>query len=207
MPVCQGCGASYENSFSFCPHCGRAKAEPQKIIVEHVASDRITRKDVIAMLSGNAKYRLEVVKRNMMGDETSRPRFRANLEGVDFSGLDLSGLNLSGVNFRGSNFEGTNLSGCDMRDALVSCANFKGAILREADLSRTNFIESNLTGADLSKANVSQTYFKSANLTGANLSEAYYVERMPVYGDAVIEKAQIKQVKNMSTSLLGRLFG
>lgn len=34
MPVCQGCGSSYEDTFQFCPHCGRAKPEPQKISIE-----------------------------------------------------------------------------------------------------------------------------------------------------------------------------
>ena len=27
MPLCQGCGASYDDTFKFCPHCGRAKPE------------------------------------------------------------------------------------------------------------------------------------------------------------------------------------
>lgn len=31
MPLCQGCGASYDDNFKFCPHCGRAKPEPQAI--------------------------------------------------------------------------------------------------------------------------------------------------------------------------------
>lgn len=31
MPLCQGCGASYDDNFKFCPHCGRAKPEPQSI--------------------------------------------------------------------------------------------------------------------------------------------------------------------------------
>jgi hypothetical protein len=29
MPLCQGCGASYDDTYKFCPHCGRAKPEPQ----------------------------------------------------------------------------------------------------------------------------------------------------------------------------------
>ncbi len=28
MPLCQGCGASYDDNFKFCPHCGRAKPAP-----------------------------------------------------------------------------------------------------------------------------------------------------------------------------------
>jgi hypothetical protein len=31
MPLCQGCGASYDDNFKFCPHCGRAKPEPRSI--------------------------------------------------------------------------------------------------------------------------------------------------------------------------------
>lgn len=31
MPLCQGCGASYDDNYKFCPHCGRAKPEPQAI--------------------------------------------------------------------------------------------------------------------------------------------------------------------------------
>ena len=31
MPLCQGCGASYDDTFKFCPHCGRARPEPQAI--------------------------------------------------------------------------------------------------------------------------------------------------------------------------------
>jgi len=31
MSLCQGCGASYDDAFKFCPHCGRAKSEPQSI--------------------------------------------------------------------------------------------------------------------------------------------------------------------------------
>lgn len=27
MPVCEGCGVSYEDQFKFCPHCGRVKPE------------------------------------------------------------------------------------------------------------------------------------------------------------------------------------
>lgn len=27
MPVCEGCGGSYDKSFNFCPYCGRAKQE------------------------------------------------------------------------------------------------------------------------------------------------------------------------------------
>ena len=31
MPLCQGCGASYDDNYKFCPHCGRAKPEPEAI--------------------------------------------------------------------------------------------------------------------------------------------------------------------------------
>jgi hypothetical protein len=31
MPLCQGCCASYDDNYKFCPHCGRAKPEPEAI--------------------------------------------------------------------------------------------------------------------------------------------------------------------------------
>lgn len=31
MPVCSGCGASFEDTFQFCPHCGRSRPKPQEI--------------------------------------------------------------------------------------------------------------------------------------------------------------------------------
>lgn len=34
MPVCEGCGGSYEEAFNFCPYCGRAKPEPPKAKLE-----------------------------------------------------------------------------------------------------------------------------------------------------------------------------
>lgn len=34
MPVCSGCGASFEEEYKFCPYCGHAKPEPKKINVE-----------------------------------------------------------------------------------------------------------------------------------------------------------------------------
>lgn len=34
MPVCEGCAASYDDSYKFCPFCGRVKPAPQKINIE-----------------------------------------------------------------------------------------------------------------------------------------------------------------------------
>jgi hypothetical protein len=34
MPVCKGCGGSYDNTFQFCPFCGRAKPEPESLKVQ-----------------------------------------------------------------------------------------------------------------------------------------------------------------------------
>lgn len=31
MPLCEGCGSSYEDRFQFCPYCGRAKPQQQQI--------------------------------------------------------------------------------------------------------------------------------------------------------------------------------
>ncbi len=35
MPICEGCGSSFEDSFQFCPHCGRVKEkkEPIEVVV------------------------------------------------------------------------------------------------------------------------------------------------------------------------------
>jgi len=38
MPECNGCGASYEDNFNFCPFCGKAKPVPSTITVK-VESD------------------------------------------------------------------------------------------------------------------------------------------------------------------------
>jgi hypothetical protein len=40
MPVCQGCGGSYDDQFKFCPYCGRSKPEPTTINL-NVTSDDI----------------------------------------------------------------------------------------------------------------------------------------------------------------------
>jgi hypothetical protein len=34
MPICKGCGSSYDGSFKFCPHCGRAKPEPEELKIK-----------------------------------------------------------------------------------------------------------------------------------------------------------------------------
>jgi len=34
MPVCNGCGGSYDDKFNFCPNCGRAKPEPESLKVQ-----------------------------------------------------------------------------------------------------------------------------------------------------------------------------
>jgi len=34
MPLCEGCGSSFEDKFMFCPYCGRSKPEMKKLQVE-----------------------------------------------------------------------------------------------------------------------------------------------------------------------------
>ncbi len=34
MPVCEGCGSSFDDGFKFCPQCGRVKPEAKKINIE-----------------------------------------------------------------------------------------------------------------------------------------------------------------------------
>jgi hypothetical protein len=42
MPVCGGCGGSYDDQFNFCPHCGRAKPEPAILNINiNVTSDDV----------------------------------------------------------------------------------------------------------------------------------------------------------------------
>lgn len=31
MPICIGCGGSYDDNFKFCPYCGRAKPQPERL--------------------------------------------------------------------------------------------------------------------------------------------------------------------------------
>ncbi len=31
--ICQGCGASYDSEFKFCPHCGRARPESPELLI------------------------------------------------------------------------------------------------------------------------------------------------------------------------------
>jgi hypothetical protein len=202
MPVCAGCGASYEDSFKFCPYCGRAEPEPIKVIVEHIQtdSDCLTRKDVITLLSSGGSYSTRLVKKNWLGDEQYEPVFRANLSGANLSGIDLSGLDFSGVKLKGANFEGANLSQANLKDALVSCANLVGANLRNANLTHTNFIESILRGADLFGAYLEDACFKKADLTGVNLEGAYYSDREPNWGGAIIGREQIRKIKRVKKS-------
>lgn len=40
MPVCTGCGGSYDDKFKFCPNCGRAKPETSTLNI-NVTSDDI----------------------------------------------------------------------------------------------------------------------------------------------------------------------
>lgn len=39
MPVCKGCGGSYEESFRFCPYCGRAAPLPSVIKIDVTSDD------------------------------------------------------------------------------------------------------------------------------------------------------------------------
>ena len=33
MPLCEGCGSSYEDQFHFCPYCGRSKPKPNELVI------------------------------------------------------------------------------------------------------------------------------------------------------------------------------
>ena len=203
MPVCEGCGASYEDGYKFCPHCGRAKPEPQKIIVEHhvVGDERLTRKDVLKLINTGGTYSWEYVD-----GKKSKPIFRANLSGTNLSGIDLSGLDLSGVSFRGADFTGANLNKVNLENALVSLSNFTNANLKEANLSNANFIKSQLRNADLSGARIDGAIFREGDLTNAIFTDAYYMSESPEWGTSAT-KNQLSQVKKINKSFLDKLFG
>ena len=54
MPVCIGCGGSYDSNFRFCPFCGRAKPEPETVKIQLVFPQLINGKP--------ARLRLRLVK-------------------------------------------------------------------------------------------------------------------------------------------------
>ncbi len=129
MLICEGCNASYEENFKFCPHCGKAKRYSSHTLVQSVKNYRISRNDVFMMLSRGGGYSQRLVKETLLGERHYEPVYRASLAGVDLSGLDLSNLDLSGVNFKGANFSGANLSNASLRHSLVSYANLAQANL------------------------------------------------------------------------------
>lgn len=45
MPICAGCGGSYDNKLELCPHCGRAKPYPLKTKLEVEVTPRQTPDD------------------------------------------------------------------------------------------------------------------------------------------------------------------
>jgi hypothetical protein len=54
MPVCEGCGGSYENQFKFCPHCGRAKPESNTLNI-NVTSDDVWETCEINLVHGESQ--------------------------------------------------------------------------------------------------------------------------------------------------------
>lgn len=40
MPICEGCGSSYDDTLKFCPYCGRRKPEPESVLIQVEVSDR-----------------------------------------------------------------------------------------------------------------------------------------------------------------------
>lgn len=63
MPVCQGCGGSFDDQFKFCPYCGRAKPEPLTINVNVTSNDiwEICEVKFVRILSKNLPFRTESV--------------------------------------------------------------------------------------------------------------------------------------------------
>lgn len=204
MPLCEGCGASYEENFKFCPHCGRGRPESPKIIIEHrtIDDERMNRKDVLKIVNSGGEYKIKNV-----GNEKVEVVWRANLSGVNLSGVDLSGLDLSGVSFYGANFEGANLNKTNLKKAVVSLSNFTNATLIESNLSYAFFRKSNLRSADLSGSYIDGADFIKADLTNANLFNAYFDSKSPEWYGAVINSNQLAQIKKIKKSLIDKLLG
>ncbi len=55
MPVCGGCGGSYDDKFKFCPYCGRAKPEPETINI-NITSDDVWETCEITLVHDIEKY-------------------------------------------------------------------------------------------------------------------------------------------------------
>ncbi len=60
---CQGCGASYDSSFKFCPHCGRARQEPPtvRVVVEEPKYEYCTIREVRDGGANGAGYWVQLV--------------------------------------------------------------------------------------------------------------------------------------------------
>lgn len=66
MPLCVGCGSAYSNDFTFCPHCGRAKPESTRVLVE-VRSAPTQFEEGVLRLVYTGKSEVQLVDRGKRG--------------------------------------------------------------------------------------------------------------------------------------------
>ena len=68
MPVCVGCGSSYDNEFGFCPYCGRVKPEPTRIQIEIIPGTEKYEEGTLRLAYTGRKERQKAdkVHRNML---------------------------------------------------------------------------------------------------------------------------------------------
>ena len=69
MPLCAGCGSSYSDDFKFCPHCGRAKPESTRVLIEvHSAPTQFEEGVLRLVYTGKSEDQLvDRGKRGMFG--------------------------------------------------------------------------------------------------------------------------------------------
>jgi hypothetical protein len=103
MPVCQGCGGSYDDGFKFCPYCGRAKPEPEviKVLVSVLSQENWEickiRIAIHNLLSGQnhpyLEYTLSAIALSPNGRYLAgeSPLFRFYLTNTPYEKMDYSG--------------------------------------------------------------------------------------------------------------------
>ena len=154
--ICEGCGYSFEDSFNFCPSCGRAVPKNEhNININLKFPNKLSRIDLIKMLAPDKKHGL---KPNGFGSQ--RIHYKLELTGIDLSGLDLSKMDLSYVNFTNVNLSNANLSRTTIKNSqFIRC-----------DLTNTNFSKSEFTAFDADDFYM----FNTCNLYRANFSHCYF---------------------------------
>lgn len=167
--ICEGCGYSFEDSFNFCPACGRAAPKNEhNINVNVILPDKLSRIDLIKMLALNKKHGL---KPN--GSGSQRIHYKLELTGTDLSGLDLSKMDLSYINFKN-----VNLSNANLAYTTVENSHFSHCDLINTNFSKSEFYAFNADDfymffkCNLHKANFRQSYFQNITFYNCDLSQS-----------------------------------